>query len=157
MRRWLPIVLLLLLPLGVQAAVEVLDFKTPEAEASYNKLIKELRCLVCQNQDLADSNADLAKDLRHKTYLMINEGKSEQEILEYMVDRYGEFVLYRPRLELTTVLLWFGPFLLLVLGVFLVLRTIRRRRGAATATALSDEERVRMERLLAADGDEKNS
>ena len=111
------------------ARVEVHTFDTPDQEATYNKLIDELRCLVCQNQNLADSNAELAVDLRRKTYEMVKQNKSRSEIADYMVDRYGEFVLYRPPLNSNTLLLWVGPFIILVIGVTLMLRTIRRRRA----------------------------
>ncbi|MGB5451360.1 MAG: cytochrome c-type biogenesis protein [Sedimenticolaceae bacterium] len=119
----------MLLTLSVQARVEVLSFDTPEHEERYNKLIAELRCLVCQNQNLADSNAELAVDLRRKTYEMVKQDKSEKEIAGYMVERYGEFVLYRPPLNSNTLLLWGGPFIILLIGVSLLVRTIRRRRA----------------------------
>jgi cytochrome c-type biogenesis protein CcmH len=119
----------MLLTLSVQARVEVLSFDTPEHEERYNKLIAELRCLVCQNQNLADSNAELAVDLRRKTYEMVKQDKSEKEIAGYMVERYGEFVLYRPPLNSNTLLLWGGPFIILLVGVSLLVRTIRRRRA----------------------------
>jgi cytochrome c-type biogenesis protein CcmH len=119
----------LLLAFGAQAKVEVLSFESPEHEERYNKLIAELRCLVCQNQNLADSNAELAVDLRRKTYEMVSKDKSEKEIATYMVDRYGEFVLYRPPLNSSTLLLWTGPFIILLVGVSLLIRTIRRRRA----------------------------
>ncbi|MGB5650122.1 MAG: cytochrome c-type biogenesis protein [Sedimenticolaceae bacterium] len=119
----------MLLTLSVQARVEVLSFDTPEHEERYNKLIAELRCLVCQNQNLADSNAELAVDLRRKTYEMVKQDKSEKEIAGYMVERYGEFVLYRPPLNSNTLLLWGGPLIILLIGVSLLVRTIRRRRA----------------------------
>ncbi|MCW9078358.1 MAG: cytochrome c-type biogenesis protein CcmH [Gammaproteobacteria bacterium] len=119
----------LLIAFSTPAKVEVLSFDTPEHEERYNKLIAELRCLVCQNQNLADSNAELAVDLRRKTYEMVSKDKSEKEIAAYMVDRYGEFVLYRPPLNSNTLLLWTGPFIILLIGVSLLIRTIRRRRA----------------------------
>ena len=119
----------LLIAFSTPAKVEVLSFDTPEHEERYNKLIAELRCLVCQNQNLADSNAELAVDLRRKTYEMVSKDKSEKEIAAYMVDRYGEFVLYRPPLDSNTLLLWTGPFIILLIGVSLLIRTIRRRRA----------------------------
>ncbi len=119
----------LLIAFSTPAKVEVLSFDTPEHEERYNKLIAELRCLVCQNQNLADSNAELAVDLRRKTYEMVSKDKSEKEIAAYMVDRYGEFVLYRPPLNSNTLLLWTGPYIILLIGVSLLIRTIRRRRA----------------------------
>jgi cytochrome c-type biogenesis protein CcmH len=119
----------LLLPPALYAKVEVLKFETPEQEATYNKLVGELRCLVCQNQNLADSNAELAVDLRRKTYAMVQDNKSEAEIVDFMVERYGDFVLYRPPLNRNTVLLWVGPFIILLGGVALLVRIILRRRA----------------------------
>lgn len=122
-------VLGLLLVAAAQARVEVLQFESPAHEERYNKLIAELRCLVCQNQNLADSNAELAVDLRRKTYKMVSDNKSEEEIASFMVERYGDFVLYRPPLNSSTLLLWTGPFIILLIGVSLLIRTIRRRRA----------------------------
>lgn len=120
----------LLIAGGATARVEVYEFDNPEQEARYQKLIAELRCLVCQNQNLADSNAELAVDLRRKTYTMVKADRSAREIADFMVARYGEFVLYRPPFNRHTFLLWVGPFLLLMLGVGLLIGTIRRRRNA---------------------------
>jgi cytochrome c-type biogenesis protein CcmH len=131
-KRLLLSILCLLISTGALARVEVHDFDSPEQEQRYNKLIDELRCLVCQNQNLADSNAELAVDLRRKTYEMVKQDKSEQEIADFMVDRYGDFVLYRPPLNSSTLLLWTGPFIILSIGVALLIRTIRRRRADAT-------------------------
>jgi len=128
-RLLIPLLLGLLIATGAAAKVEVLQFETPEQEETYNKMIAELRCLVCQNQNLADSNAELAVDLRRKTYQMVQQGKNEQEIADFMVDRYGDFVLYRPPLNTSTLLLWTGPFIILLIGVALLIRTILRRRG----------------------------
>lgn len=152
-RAWL---LALLLALGspAYAAIETYTFDTPVQEQRYKDLIDELRCLVCQNQNLADSDAELAQDLRRKTYEMVRAGKGDQEILDYMVQRYGDFVLYRPPLKGTTVALWVGPFLILAIGVVVLMRVIARRR---TAPPEIDDaaELARVERLLAADKDRK--
>ncbi len=152
-RAWL-LALLLLTGLPVQAAIEAFQFETPAQEARFKHLINELRCLVCQNQNLADSDAELAQDLRRKTYEMIKAGKGDGEILDFMVERYGDFVLYRPPLKGTTIALWVGPFLILAIGVVVLLRVITRRRNAPTETddAAALE---RVERLLAADKDRK--
>jgi len=104
---------------------------------------------VCQNQTIADSNAELANDLRGQIREQIAAGRTDDEILTYMVDRYGDFVLYQPPFKATTVLLWAGPALLLFGGVFILLRNLRRQ-PAAEAT-LTDEERERAKRLLAGD------
>ena len=106
-----------------QATIEAYEFDSPEMEADYHQLINELRCLVCQNQNLSGSDADLARDLRRETYDMLRAGKSSDQVVEFMVERYGDFVLYRPQFKSTTYLLWLGPFVLL-LGVLVML--IRR-------------------------------
>ena len=128
--RWLA---LLVLSLGLAwpawSGIEALEFKNPQVEKDYYTLIDELRCLVCQNQNLKDSNADLAKDLRQQTYQMLQQGKSKQDVVDYMVARYGDFVLYRPPLKNSTLLLWAGPFVLLLLVLVLVLRRIHRNRS----------------------------
>ncbi|CAG0976646.1 Cytochrome c-type biogenesis protein CcmH [Rhodocyclaceae bacterium] len=116
---------------------------------------EELRCLVCQNESLAGSQADLAKDLRREIREQIAQGKSDKEILDFMTGRYGDFVRYRPPLKGTTFLLWFGPFLLLVAGIA-ALGIILRRRGKRVAEAtLSAEEQKRAEALLSLGGEEK--
>lgn len=116
---------------------------------------EELRCLVCQNESLAGSQADLAKDLRREIREQIAQGKSDKEILDFMTGRYGDFVRYRPPLKGTTFLLWFGPFLLLVAGIA-ALAIILRRRGKRVAEAtLSAEEQKRAEALLRLGSEEK--
>ncbi|HOP17505.1 MAG: cytochrome c-type biogenesis protein CcmH [Chromatiaceae bacterium] len=146
----------LLLAVSASARVEVHNFEGPEQEARYNKLIAELRCLVCQNQNLADSNAELAVDLRRKTYEMVKQDKSEGEIVDYMVDRYGEFVLYRPRLTNSTLLLWAGPFIILVIGISLLIRTVRRRR-AGQDNNIDDASIRNAAALLDTDRDKRNA
>jgi len=114
-------------------------------EKRVNALAEELRCLVCQNQTIADSNAGLAVDLKNQIREKLAEGMSEREIIDYMVQRYGDFVLYRPPVKTTTVLLWFGPPLLLALGLWVLLVTLRRRRAPAP---LSADEQARAKALL---------
>jgi cytochrome c-type biogenesis protein CcmH len=110
---------------------------------------EELRCLVCQNESLSGSQADLAKDLRREIREQIARGRSDQEILDFMVGRYGDFVRYRPPLKGTTFLLWFGPFVLLVAGVIALVVILRRRgRRVTAAAALSAEEQNKAEALL---------
>jgi cytochrome c-type biogenesis protein CcmH len=115
----------------LQAAIETFDFDSPQMEADYNKLVDELRCLVCQNQNLAGSDADLAQDLRRETYEMLSQGKSPQQVVDFMVERYGDFVLYRPRFKLNTYLLWLGPFLLLTFVLVLLVRRLASRKSPA--------------------------
>jgi cytochrome c-type biogenesis protein CcmH len=109
-------------------------------------LAHELRCLVCQNQTLADSNAPLAVDLRNQIREQLKGGASERDVIDFMVARYGDFVLYRPPLKASTLALWIGPFLLLGLGAIVLLRRLMRRR--ATEPPLSDAERARAAKLL---------
>jgi len=118
----------------------------PALEKRVTGLAHELRCLVCQNQTLADSNAPLAVDLRNQIREQLQKGASEQDVIDFMVARYGDFVLYRPPLKATTIALWAGPFLLLALGIVALVRRLVRRR--APAPPLSDAERARAARLL---------
>jgi len=119
----------------------------PQLEKRVMRLAEELRCLVCQNQTIADSNADLAVDLRNQVREQLKSGKSERDVIDFMVARYGDFVLYRPPVKATTLLLWLGPLLLAVLGIGMLVRRLNRRRAEAPA-ALSDAERSRAEALL---------
>ena len=125
------------------AILETLNFENPQQETRYKKIIAELRCLVCQNQNLADSNADLAKDLRKKTYTMILAGQSDAQIIDFMVVRYGDFVRYRPPFKPSTVLLWISPALLLALGLGILWRVTRRSRGTLSATDEAGKARIR--------------
>ena len=143
---------LLLFALPLQAAIESYEFETVQMEADYNKLIHELRCLVCQNQNLSGSNADLAKDLRKQTYDMLIQGKTPDQVAQYMIDRYGDFVLYRPRLKTDTLLLWFGPFALLALVLWLVIRVMRKKQELAPP---KDDALLRAKQLLS-DNQEKS-
>jgi len=122
----------------------------PVLEKRVMALAEELRCLVCQNQTLADSNAPLAEDLRNQLREKMREGKSDREVVDFLVERYGDFVLYRPPLKATTVLLWFGPLLLLAAGFGVLLRRVRRRR-AAVESGVSEADRKRAAELLASD------
>ncbi len=114
-----------------------------------SKLSQELRCLVCQNETLADSRAGLAEDLRNEIREQIRAGKSDKEIITFLTDRYGQFILYRPRVTPTTYLLWFGPFVLLLAGLALLFRYIKQRRDVISEQPLSADERRRAEELLA--------
>lgn len=120
----------------------------PVLEERVMKLSRELRCLVCQNETLADSRADLAEDLRNQIREQMKAGKTDKEIIAYLTDRYGTFVLYRPPVEPTTYLLWFGPFLLLLAGLLLLFRYVKRRSSVIAEAPLSVEERRRAEALL---------
>lgn len=127
-------------------ACAALAAEDPALEKRVMHIASELRCLVCQNQTIADSNADLAQDLRNTIREQLKAGASEKDVVGFMVARYGDFVLYRPPLMASTVLLWFGPLLLVALGVWLLARRLRRRRAAEPE--LSEAERERAARLL---------
>jgi cytochrome c-type biogenesis protein CcmH len=118
----------------------------PEQQAHYYDLLNELRCLVCQNESLYESRAELAEDLRREVRKMLVEGRSDEAILDFMTKRYGDFVLYRPRMRPATYALWFGPWLLLLVGVIVVIRLGRRR--ADRSASLSEEERRRLNRWV---------
>lgn len=120
----------------------------PAVEARLKQLASELRCLVCQNQTLADSNAPLAEDLRREVREMIAKNMSDREIIEFLVSRYGDFVLYRPPFKTTTVLLWAGPFVLVVGGGVALAVTLRRRQHMICDAMMTEEERRQVERLL---------
>ncbi len=141
------LLLALVLQPCMAATVEVLDFDSAAEEQRYTALIDELRCMVCQNQNLADSNAALARDLRERTYKMIRGGNSDQEIVDYMVERYGDFVMYRPPLKSTTYLLWFGPLIFLSLAIVTFFVYARRSRNREVPV-LSYAERQKAQQML---------
>jgi cytochrome c-type biogenesis protein CcmH len=143
----LMLLLLLLFPLAGLAAVDAYQFDDAQKEARFKQLIDELRCLVCQNQNLADSNAELAQDMRRLTYEMVQRGESNEQIVTFMVQRYGDFVLYRPPFKNSTVMLWVGPFLILGVAV-LVLIVFIRRRSREQVEPLAGEAHERARRLL---------
>ena len=147
LRLWGILVLLFLaLPLQArEAAPRAADTLT---EKRLVAISSELRCLVCQNESLAGSNAELASDLRREIRNMIRDGKSDAEIMEFMVSRYGDFVRYRPPLKGSTLLLWFGPALLFLVALLAMIRYLRRRAAAPDAAPLSPEQRRQAERLL---------
>jgi cytochrome c-type biogenesis protein CcmH len=123
----------------------------PVLEERVMNLSRELRCLVCQNETLADSRADLAEDLRNQIREQMKAGKSDKEIVAYLTQRYGKFILYNPPVDPTTYLLWFGPFVLLLAGLFLLFRFVKQRRELITDQPLSMDERQRAENLLKTD------
>lgn len=137
---------LLSAPVAANAADTPFEFDTPAKEQRYKDLIKEIRCLVCQNQSLEDSHAELAQDLREEIYNMIKDNRSKDEIIDFLVSRYGDFVLFRPPVNTKTLLLWFGPFVLLIAVVAFILR-LKQKQGAQPAT-LSAEEQEKLEELL---------
>ena len=134
-------------PLHAGVTLEAFKFNNKAEEQHFKDLIEELRCLVCQNQSLADSDAELAHDLRAEVYDMIQAGKNDEEIVTFLVARYGDFVLYDPPLKPSTYLIWFGPFVLLLIAVLLLLRSIRRQQKVPAAE-ISAEERERLNTIL---------
>ncbi len=145
--KYLSIALLLILSGIACAGVEFRAFANPEQQESYEKLTSELRCLVCQNQTIADSNAELAADLRRQVYEMLQQGKSKQDIAQFMTDRYGDFVLYNPPFKLKTGLLWIGPVVFLLIGLVAVFLFARRKKTAASIE-ISAEKQQKIRSLL---------
>ncbi len=131
----------------VWAAIDAKQFDNPDQEEIYTSLISELRCLVCQNQTIADSNAELAKDLRRQVYEMVQQGKTRSQITKYMLDRYGDFVLYRPPFKLKTGLLWIGPFLFLLTGIIVLVMYTRHRKNQ-DIVEMTPEQQEKMRQLL---------
>ena len=152
MKRWLAAVVFGLTLTGVaHAAIDTYEFANDAERERFRELTKELRCPKCQNQDIADSNAPIATDLRREIFRMLGEGKDNQQILDFMVSRYGDFVLYKPALTSKTAVLWFGPLALLVGGMVVIGVIVgRRRRTEQTegSDTLSVEERKRLDTLL---------
>lgn len=141
---------LLLISFSSFAAIEVHEFDNDVDRQRYQTFIDEMRCPKCQNQNLAGTNSPIAVDLRRELDLMIKDGKSDKEIVDFMVDRYGEFILYRPRLSPATLLLWGAPVFLLIFGVILLLLIVRKRRRVDVEpnTGLSTAEQDRLASLL---------
>jgi cytochrome c-type biogenesis protein CcmH len=124
-------------------------FDSPAQERTFRDLTSKLRCLVCQNESLAGSQADLAQDLRKEVYGMLKEGKDQDEIITFLVDRYGDFVLYQPQIKPSTYLLWFGPFVLIGVGGWLLLRALKAKK-AEPEPETNAAESARIHQLLAA-------
>ena len=152
MLRRLSLLMLLVLALPAMAVIETYQFDTELQRQRYNAFIEELRCPKCQNQNLSGSDSAIAQDLRRQIHQMIMAGKSDIEITQYMVDRYGDFVLYRPRFNAATAVLWLGPVALLVLGLGIWAMLSRRRKSAVPENGdgdvLSEQDRLRLQRLL---------
>jgi cytochrome c-type biogenesis protein CcmH len=139
-------------------AVDTHQLSDPKQQETYETLTKELRCLVCQNQTIADSNAELAGDLRRQVYEMLQQGKSKQEIIQFMTDRYGDFVLYKPPFKGKTSVLWVAPVVFLLVGLITVFFFIRRKKAAANLDSKigaleKDVEKQKKIRSLLEEGD----
>lgn len=125
MLRYIHVILLLCASIGIVHAEDIYPFSNPKQSAQFQHLLRDLRCLVCQNQDLVDSNAELAADLRHEVYTLIQEGKSDDDVMHYLTARYGDFILFKPPVKSVTYFLWVGPLLFLLIGLFIFKRTTR--------------------------------
>jgi cytochrome c-type biogenesis protein CcmH len=123
-------------------------FDDPAQDQAFRELTGKLRCLVCQNESLAASQSDLAQDLRKEVYAMMKAGKDQDQIVAFLVDRYGDFVLYQPPVKPSTYILWFGPFVLIGVGGWFLLRALKAKRGEPEPT-LSDADQARIQQLLA--------
>ena len=152
MMRSLLIVILLFTSAQASARISAYEFDNAQQESIYNELVDELRCLVCQNQTIADSNAELAQDMKRKTHELVMQGKTKKEISDFMVQRYGNFVQYKPPVEPTTYLLWAGPFIILFIGLFFLIKIIRNRKVEKPAV-LSDDDKSRAADLLNTKGE----
>ncbi|MFI3184571.1 MAG: cytochrome c-type biogenesis protein CcmH [Methylococcaceae bacterium] len=146
--KYLSIIFLLILSVAVCASTEFRKFDNPEQQAVFENLTSELRCLVCQNQTIADSNAELAADLRRQVYEMLEQGKSKQDIIQFMTDRYGDFVLYNPPFKAKTGLLWLGPVAFLLIGLIVVFLFVRRKKSTLRSQAeLGNEHSEKMKKI----------
>lgn len=154
MKKWtLAFVASLMFALTAQAAIEIYEFDNLEQEQQFKDLGNTLRCPKCQNNTIADSNAELAVDLRHKVYEMTKEGKSKQEIVDYMIARYGNFVTYKPPFTIATSVLWLGPICVVLFGFgFIVLRSRKAKQATQAEKDWDAEKEARLKALL----DEKN-
>jgi cytochrome c-type biogenesis protein CcmH len=134
--------------LVVASPVDTYEFKDQVTKDRYQALVKELRCPKCQNQNLADSNSQIAIDLRAQVYTMLNEGKADSEIVNYMVARYGDFVLYRPKVSSLTYILWYGPIGLLLIGGVVMFLVLRKKPEAIEEKQLSAEQQQKLQQFL---------
>tara|TARA_R110002072_G_scaffold4663_1_gene32301 strand:+ start:34578 stop:35075 length:498 start_codon:yes stop_codon:yes gene_type:complete len=152
--------LLLLGAMAVTAQVDVFDFETPEQEQRFRQLSNDFRCPMCQNANLTSSPGGVAADLRREIFRMIQEGMTDEEIEQFMLARYGDFILYRPRLTVQTILLWFGPIVFFLAGIWITFSIMRRSGGGKQAldtVELSRDEKARIARLMAnGDGDKSS-
>lgn len=147
MKACLLALVLLSLPLGAAAAIDAYPFPNDQMRQRYHQLIDELRCPECQNTSIAGSDAMIAKDLRRTVHQLLLEGKTNKQVLDYMHARYGDFILYKPRVEPGTLILWFGPPVLLIIAAFIAARLVRSRRNKRPAS-LSESDERRLNNLL---------
>lgn len=140
--------LFVLIPFVNASPVDTYVFKDEVTKIRFNALTKELRCPKCQNQNLADSNSPIAADLRREVYELLNQDKADIEIVDFMVARYGEFVLYRPRVSSLTYILWFGPGLLLLIGVIVVVVIVRKKPQEKEVKTLTEDQKNQLDNIL---------
>ena len=141
--------IVLILPCQVMAAIDVYEFPTEGERKRYQKFLEELRCPKCKNNNLAGTNSEIADDLRRELHKMVLEGKSDDEIIDFMVSRYGDFVLYRPPVQGNTIVLWLGPVVFLLIGLGAVSWVVSRRRKLSGAeTELTEEEQKQLAAIL---------
>lgn len=136
----------LFLSVSTWAAIDALQFSSAQQEQDYHRLTEALRCPQCQNNNIADSNATIAVDMRHKVFELLQEGKSKQDIIDYMVLRYGNFVTYDPPFTVATAMLWFIPLALIIIGIYWALR--RRHKTQVVSNVLTDKQQSRLQSLL---------
>ena len=144
----LKLLLLWLLVSSSFAAIEEREFTSVDEEQRYQQFIKDIRCPQCLNASIAGSDAPIAADLRREVYEQMREGQSDDAIMAFLKDRYGEFISYSPPLNLSTVLLWFGPLLLLLAGFLIVRRMLSGMKAVSTEASLSDDEQARLQAIL---------
>ncbi len=146
--KYIAVLIFALFAMPVAAVVEYHPFEDPAKEQDYQSLISELRCLVCQNQTIADSNADLAKDLRQQVYDMLQQGKTKQDVVDFMTQRYGDFVMYNPAFNLKTGLLWLGPFGFLLAGIIAVVILAKNKKRSAAEAVLDQRQKQKLDDIL---------
>ncbi len=148
--RLMAVLGLLLTSWSAQAVIETYQFKNEQEHQQYKVLVEELRCPKCQNQNLSGSNSPIAEDMRREIHRMVSEGQSSQSVIDFMVARYGDFVNYRPRRDSSTMLLWYGPIGMLVIGAFVVFLVSRRKREGADpgVKSIDSAAQEKLKRLL---------
>ena len=148
-------ILLLCAAMPALAVIETYEFESETTRARYQQFVEELRCPKCQNQNLEDSNAPIAADLRRELHRLLQDGYSDEEIVDFMVSRYGEFILYKPPVDENTAVLWVAPAVFLLVGAVVIVVLMLRRGAGAEPPGLSSDERERLSRLLDEDRDTK--
>ncbi len=144
----LSLVLIMASDIVLASPVETFEFNDEVTKIRFQALSKELRCPKCQNQNLADSNSPIAQDLRRELYELLQQGKADSEIIDFMVNRYGEYVLYRPRVSTVTYVLWFGPAILILLGITVVIVVVRRKPVDKKDLVLTSEQQDKLKNFL---------